>query len=77
MFGLSEAHWNAVKRAARGLNEAIGELPKADRKKEAVVIKVITECHKPVELIIDRYKFVWTAGFLAGRVGCKENNDYE
>lgn len=76
MFGLSEAHWNAVKRAARGLNDAISELPKADRKKEAIVIKVISKHHAPVETLIDRYKFVWTAGFLAGRVGSKEN-DYE
>ena len=76
MFGLSEAHWNIVKRAARGLNDAISELPKADRLKEAFVIKVITKHHAPVETLIDRYKFVWTAGFLAGRVGSKEN-DYE
>lgn len=76
MFGLSEAHWNIVKRAARGLNDAISELPKADRKKEAVVIEIITTHHRPVETLIDRYKFVWTAGYLAGRVGNKES-DYE
>lgn len=61
MFGLEEAAWNVVKRAARGLNEAIADLPKADRKKEAIVIDIITKHHKPVELLIDRYKFVWTA----------------
>lgn len=76
MFGLSEAHWNIVKRAARNLNDEIGKLPKEQRKNEKVVIDVITKCHKPVELIIDRYKFVWTAGYLAGRVGNK-NADYE
>lgn len=76
MFGLSEAHWNVVKRAARGLNDAISELPKGDRKNEKIVIEVISKHHKPVELLIDRYKFVWTAGYLAGRVGNK-NADYE
>lgn len=76
MFGLNEAHWNVVKRAARGLNDAISELPKEQRKNEKVVIDVITKHHKPVELLIDRYKFVWTAGYLAGRVGSK-NADYE
>lgn len=76
MFGLSEAHWNVVKRAARGLNDAISELPKGDRKNEKIVIEVISKHHKAVELLIDRYKFVWTAGYLAGRVGNK-NADYE
>lgn len=76
MFGLTEAHWNVVKRAARGLNEAISALPKEDRKKEVVIIKVIDKHHAPVALLIDRYKFIWTAGYLAGRVGNK-NADYE
>lgn len=76
MFGLSEAHWNIVKRAAKNLNDEISKLPAADRKKEKVVIEVISKTHKPVETLIDRYKFVWTAGYLAGRVGNK-NGDYE
>lgn len=76
MFGLSEAHWNIVKRAARGLNDAISELPKDDRKNEKIVIKVIDKHHEAVKVLIDRYKFVWTAGYLAGRVGNK-NADYE
>lgn len=76
MFGLNEAHWNIVKRAARGLNDAISELPKKDRKNEKVVIDVITKHHAPVAVLIDRYKFVWTAGYLAGRVGSK-TADYE
>lgn len=76
MFGLNEAHWNIVKRAARGLNDAISALPKADRKNEKVVIEVISKHHEPIATLIDRYKFVWTAGYLAGRVGNK-NADYE
>ena len=76
MFGLKEAEWNVVKRAARGLNDAIGAMAKEDRKKEQLVIKVIDEHHAPVALLIDRYKFIWTAGYLAGRVGNK-NADYE
>lgn len=69
MFGLSEAHWNIVKKAARNLNDEISKLPKADRKKEKIVIEVITKAHAPVSALVDRYKFVWTAGYLAGRVG--------
>lgn len=76
MFGLSEVEYNVVKRAARGLNEAISALPKGDRKKEQIVIKVIDEHYAPVKLLIDRMKFVWTAGYLAGRVGNK-TGDYE
>ena len=75
MFGLNEAHWNIVKRAARGLNDAISALPKEDRKKESVVIEVITKHHAAVAPLIDRYKFVWTAGYLAGRVG--KSGEYE
>lgn len=76
MFGLSEGHWNVVKRAARGLNDAISELPKGDRKNEKIVIEIITKHHAPIAPLIDRYKFVWTAGYLAGRVGSKVA-DYE
>lgn len=76
MFGLSEAHYNIVKRAARGLNDAISELPKADRKKEQIVIKVIDKHYEPVSTLINRMRFVWVAGYLAGRVGNK-NGDYE
>lgn len=76
MFGLDEAQYNVVKRAARNLNEAISALPKADRKKEAVVIEVIDKHHKPVELLINRMRFVWVAGYIAGRVGNK-TGDYE
>lgn len=76
MFGLNEAHWNIVKRAARGLNDAISELPKGDRKNERIVIEVINKHHEPVKVLIDRMKFVWTAGYLAGRVGNKAA-DYE
>lgn len=76
MFGLSEAHWNIVKRAAKVLNDEIAKMPAADRKKDKLVIEVISKAHKPVETLIDRYKFIWTAGYLAGRVGNKEA-DYE
>ncbi|MEG0209067.1 MULTISPECIES: hypothetical protein [Gammaproteobacteria] len=76
MFGLSESHWNIVKKAARHLNDEISKLPKSDRKKEKIVIEVITKAHGPVSVLIDRYKFVWTAGYLAGRVGSKDG-DYE
>ena len=69
MFGLNEAHWNIVKRAARGLNDAVKKMPAADRKNEKLMIEVIGKHHEPVKVLIDRYKFIWTAGYLAGRVG--------
>ena len=43
---------------------------------EKIMIDVISTHHKKVELLIDRYRFVWTAGYIAGRVGNKEG-DYE
>lgn len=76
MFGLSEAHWNIVKKQARNLNDAVSKLPVEDRKKEQIIIKVIDEHYAPVKVIIDRLKFVWTAGYLAGRCGNK-TGDYE
>lgn len=76
MFGLSEAHWNIVKRQARKLNDGISALPVEDRKKEQIVIAVINEHYEPVKAIIERMKFVWTAGYLAGRCGNK-TGDYE
>lgn len=69
MFGLNEAHWNIVKRAARGLNEAVSKMEKKDRQNDKIMIEVITKHHEPVKVLIDRYKFAWTAGYLAGRVG--------
>lgn len=76
MFGLNEVEWNVVKKAAKGLNAAVDAMPKADRKNDKLMIEVITKHHKPIELLIDRYKFVWTAGYIAGRVGNRDA-DYE
>lgn len=76
MFGLNEVEWNVVKKAAKGLNAAVEAMPKADRKNDKLMIEVITKHHKPIELLIDRYKFVWTAGYIAGRVGNRDA-DYE
>ena len=76
MFGLSEAEWNVVKRAAKELNKFVSGMKKEDRKNDKTMIDVISTHHKKVELLIDRYKFVWTAGYIAGRVGNKEG-DYE
>lgn len=69
MFGLNEAHWNVVKRAARELNKAVSELPKEDRKNEKIIIAIIDKHHEPIKPLIERMRFVWTAGYLAGRVG--------
>lgn len=77
MFGLSEPHWNIVKSQARKLNEAVKAMPANERKSDKLMIEVISIHHKPVETIIDRLKFTWTAGYLAGRVGNKTNGDYE
>lgn len=77
MFGLSEPHWNIVKSQARKLNEAVKAMPEKDRKNDRLMIAVIDEHHKPVATIIERLKFTWTAGYLAGRVGNKTNGDYE
>ena len=76
MFGLNEVQWNVVKQAAKKLNKHVSSMSKEDRKNDKLMIDVISEHHKPIELIIDRYKFVWTAGYIAGRVGNK-TGDYE
>lgn len=77
MFGLSEPHWNIVKSHARKLNEAVKVMPQKDRKNDRLMIEIIDKYHEPVEALIDRYRFAWTAGYLAGRVGNKNNGDYE
>ncbi|ATN94125.1 hypothetical protein HOS16_gp47 [Shigella phage vB_SflS-ISF001] len=76
MFGLTEAVWNVVKRAAKELNKFVSGMKKEVRKNEKIMIDVISTHHKKVQLLIDRSKFVSTAGFIAWRVGNIEG-DYE
>lgn len=75
MFGLIEAHFNAVKKQAKNLNDIYQNISAAERKDDKFVIQLISDMHRPVETIISRDRFVWVAGYIKGRVGHDENGN--
>lgn len=75
MFGLSEAHFNAVKRQAAKLNEEYSNLSPKQRKDDKHVAALISKMWEPVFTIISRDRFCWVAGFLKGRVGHNEKGE--
>lgn len=75
MFGLNEAMFNAVKRQAAKLNEEYTNLSPKQRKDDKQVAALISRMWEPVFTIISRDRFVWTSGYLKGRVGHDENGN--
>lgn len=75
MFGLNEAHFNAVKKQAKKLNDEYVKLSPKDRKDDKLVAALISKLWEPVFTIISRDRFVWVAGYLKGRVGHDENGN--
>lgn len=75
MFGLSEAHFNAVKKQASKLNDEYSKLSTKERKDDKQVAALISKVWEPVSTIISRDRFVWVSGYLKGRVGHDENGN--
>lgn len=79
MFGLNEAQYNAVKRAARECGEAIKKAIELGAKYDHVATKSIDEHYAKVALLTDkklsRLQFVYIIGYLNGRFN--KNGDYE
>lgn len=69
MFGLTDAEYNVVKKAAKNCNAAGIEAVKNGAKYDQVMAEIISAHHKPIFPLISRIKFVWLCGYLAGRFG--------
>lgn len=76
MFGLSEAHYNIVKRKASDCGSSISALVKKGEKYDRIAAAEIDKAHAPVATIITRLQFVWLIGYLNGRFG-NDSTDYE
>lgn len=84
MFGLSEAHYNLCKQAARrcsaDLQAAINEgKPKAKEKAKRyneLSAQFIAKHHAPIATLMDKYKFMWLIGHLNDRFG-HDDGEYE
>ena len=75
MFGLTQQQFNAVRAQAKKLNEAVDKLTAKQKQDNDIMKSVICEFHSPISTIIENMRFVWVAGYLAGRVGKRENGD--
>ena len=73
MFGLTQPQFNAVRAQAKKLNEAVDKLNPKQKQDNDIMKAVICEHHSPVSVIIEKMRFVWVAGYLAGRVGKRED----
>ncbi|MCF0178620.1 MAG: hypothetical protein HUJ97_00035 [Bacteroidales bacterium] len=75
MFGLTQPQFNAVRARAKKLNEAVDKLTAKQKQDNEIMKAIICEHHSPISTIIEKMKFVWVAGYLAGRVGKRDNGD--
>lgn len=73
MFGLNQPQFNAVRAQAKKLNEAVDKLTSKQKQDNDIMKAVICEFHRPVSAIIEKMQFVWVAGYLAGRVGRRDD----
>ena len=69
MFGLSEEHYNIVKRAARECMKEMKDEITSGSKYDHIAAGVITKHHAQISTLITRTRFVWLAGYIAGRWG--------
>lgn len=75
MFGLTQPQFNAVRAQAKKLNEAVDKLNSKQKQDNDIMKAVICEHYSPVSVIIEKMRFVWVAGYLAGRVGKREDGE--
>lgn len=75
MFGLTQPQFNAVRAQAKKLNEAVDKLTPKQKQDNDIMKAVICEFYSPVSTIIEKMRFVWVAGYLAGRCGKTETGE--
>lgn len=69
MFGLSEPHYNIVKKQCRKCISEIQEAINGGKKYDHVAAAIITEHYRPIDTLITRIQFIWLCGHLNGRFG--------
>lgn len=69
MFGLSEAHFNIVKRAAKNCAKEIKEAVEAGKKYDECAADIISKHYDPIHVLLGRVKFMWLIGYFNGRMG--------
>lgn len=69
MFGLNEAHYNIVKRAAKACSEDIKEEIKGGHKYDHIAAKKISKHYGEISTLVTRSQFIWIMGYLNGRFG--------
>lgn len=75
MFGLCEAQFNIVKRAAKNCADEVRNEIKRGSKYDQIAAGIITKHHSPVSVLITRLRFIWLVGYLEGRYG--QSGEYE
>lgn len=73
MFGLTQPQFNAVRAQAKKLNEAVDKLTDKQRQDNDIMKAVICEYHSPISTIIEKMRFVWVCGYIAGRCGKRDD----
>ncbi|QVW27722.1 hypothetical protein [Hafnia phage Pocis76] len=70
MFGLSEAHFNLVKQAAKNCAREIKDAIDAGKKYDDCAADIISKYHNDkIHLLVTRLRFVWLIGYFNGRMG--------
>ena len=75
MFGLNEAEYNIVKRAAKECMKDLKVEVTSGNKYDHIAAGIITKHHAPVSVLITRLRFIWLVGYLEGRYG--QSGEYE
>lgn len=76
MFGLSEPHYNIVKKRTKECMEEVKDLVAGGKKYDEVAAKVIDKHYDSVKVLLTRLQFVWLCGYLHGTLA-KKDADYE
>lgn len=69
MFGLNEAEYNIVKRAAKECMKEIKQEITNGNKYDHIAAGIIAKHYAPVSVLITKLRFIWLAGYIAGRWG--------
>lgn len=77
MFGLNEAQYNIVKKAARRCADEAKDLIKNGKKYDEIAAKTIDKHYDPIKVLVSRLQFIWLLGYLEGRFGSSRTTDYE
>lgn len=69
MFGLSEAHYNIVKRTCNELQKELQTALDGGAKYDHVAASTISKHYEKVKTLVTKTQFIWLAGYLRGRWG--------